>query len=47
MDYGLWRVLEPRSQKYSGSHRQLRPAGAEYELFDENLKKVAAHSGLP
>ena len=39
------RVTEPK--KYPGSHCQLRPAGAEYEIFDEKLKKVAAHSGLP
>ena len=28
-------------KKYSGSHRKLRPAGAEY------IKNVAAHSGFP
>ena len=34
-------------RKYSGSHRKLRPAGAEYELNDGWLRNVAAHSGFP
>ena len=33
--------------KYPGSHRKLRPAGAEYEKNDEQLRNLAAHSGLP
>ena len=34
-------------RKYSGSHRKLRPAGAEYKLNDGLLRHVAAHSGFP
>ena len=35
------------SKKYSGSHRKLRPAGAEYEINDGLLRNMAAHSGFP
>jgi hypothetical protein len=49
-----WAVLRVDGQasylivrKYSGSHRKLRPAGAEYELNDGLLKNVAARSGFP
>jgi hypothetical protein len=38
-------ILEFR--KYSGSHRKLRPAGAEYEINDGLLRNMAAHSGFP
>ena len=34
-------------KKYSGSHRELRLAGAEYKINDGLLKNQAAHSGLP
>ena len=34
-------------RKYSGSHRKLRPTGAEYESNDDLLRNMAAHSGLP
>ena len=34
-------------KKYSGSHRKLRPVGAEYKSNDGLLKNMAAHSGFP
>jgi hypothetical protein len=34
-------------RKYSGSHRELRPTGTEYEINDDQLRNRAAHSGLP
>ena len=34
-------------KKYSGSHRELHPAGAEYKINDGLLRNLAAHSGLP
>ena len=36
-----------RVRKCLGSHRKLRPAGAEYELNDGWLGNMAAHSGFP
>ena len=45
MEGARWRGLIVR--KYSGSHRELRPAGAEYKINDGLLKNLAAHSGLP
>ena len=34
-------------RKYSRSRRKLRPAGAEYEINDDQLRNLAAHSGFP
>ena len=45
MEGARWRGLIVR--KYLGSHRELRPAGAEYKINDGLLKNLAAHSGLP
>ena len=34
-------------RKCSGSHRKVRPAGAEYQLNDGLLRNEAAHNGRP
>jgi hypothetical protein len=43
----LHKIKKASVRKYSGSHRKLRPAGAEYKLIDDLLRNVAAHSGFP
>ena len=54
--YKNWKCITKGAQRSSllvqvrkclGSHRKLRPAGAEYELNDGWLGNMAAHSGFP
>ena len=44
MEGARWRGLIVR--KYSGSHRELRPAGAEYKINDGLLKNLAARIAI-
>ena len=37
----------PDLRKYTGSHQKSVLAGAEYKIFDDLLKNIAAHSSLP